>query len=221
MYTVRFAKLRPEFKGLWDGPAWKQADMLELNHFRPEGSDHRPKTSARLLYNNEGILGIFHVDDRYVRCVRTRYGEPVYRDSCVEFFVKPKQDKGYFNFEFNCGGTLLCSYITDPERTPDGFGEFVLIPEEEGRLLTIHHSFPEVTDPEINGPAAWTIEFFIPFALLEKYVGELGDMENKEWKANFYKCGDETSHPHWASWQPVPRLNFHVPECFGGIRFDG
>ncbi len=216
---VRFALIRPELRGLWDGPAWMHADMLELAHFRPEGSRHRPKTSVKLLYTAEGIFGIFRVEDRYVRCMHTRYGDPVYKDSCVEFFVRPKANKGYFNFEFNCGGAFLCDYITNPERTPDGFREFVPILEEEGRHIILHHSLPRVVDPEIRDAITWTLEFFIPIVLLEKYVGDIGNVGGSEWKVNFYKCGDETSHPHWASWQPVPRLNFHMPECFGIIRF--
>ncbi|MEW6117215.1 MAG: carbohydrate-binding family 9-like protein, partial [Nitrospirota bacterium] len=42
----------------------------------------------------------------------------------------------------------------------------------------------------------------------------------REWRANFYKCGDATSHPHWASWAPVEALNFHLPHCFGTICFE-
>ncbi|HTZ17549.1 MAG TPA: carbohydrate-binding family 9-like protein [Dissulfurispiraceae bacterium] len=219
MYKVGFAKISPEMKGLWDGPAWMRAETLELVHFRPEGGGHRPKTAARLLYNMDGIFGIFRVEDRYVRCVRTRYGELVYKDSCVEFFVKPKTGKGYFNFEFNCGGALLCSYIVNPERTAEGFKEFVPIPEEEASCVTVRHSLPGMVEPEITGPVVWMLEYFIPFALLERYAGPLGDVCGQEWNANFYKCGDETSHPHWASWQPVPELNFHMPECFGTMEF--
>jgi hypothetical protein len=219
MYKISAAKSRPELQGLWDGLVWSAVDRLELANFRAEGSDHRPKTSVRLLHNEEGIFGIFRVEDRYVRCLRTRYGESVYKDSCVEFFVKPKSDKGYFNFEFNCGGAMLCSYIKNPERTPDGFKEYVLIPETEGRVVEIHHSMPRVVEPEIAGTVIWTIEFFIPLSLLEKYVGPIGDPRGQEWTANFYKCGDETSHPHWVSWQPLPKLNFHMPRHFGNIRF--
>jgi hypothetical protein len=218
---IRFALIRPELRGLWDDPAWMHAETLELAFFRPEGSTHRPKTSARLLYTAEGIFGIFRVKDRYVRCVHTRYGEPVYKDSCVEFFVKPKADKGYFNFEFNCGGAFLCNYITNPNRTPEGFREFVRIPKDEGRHIIVYHSLPRIVEPEIRDAVTWTLEFFIPFGLIGKYVGEIGDVAGSQWKANFYKCGDETSHPHWASWQPVPELNFHMPECFGTIRFEG
>ena len=36
----------------------------------------------------------------------------------------------------------------------------------------------------------------------------------------FFKCGDKTSHPHWASWNPVDELNFHLPRCFSEIIFE-
>ncbi len=220
MYIAKFAGIKPEMKGLWDGTAWVQANVLEVADFRPEGSDHRPGTSAKLLYDSQGIYGIFKVDDRFVRCVYTRYSGPVYKDSCVEFFVKPKPDRGYFNFEFNCGGTILSSYITNPKRTSKGFEEFVPLPESDGSQVAVYHSMPGMVDPEIRNPVTWRLEFFIPFVLLEKYAGPLDHPKGKEWKANFYKCGDETSHPHWASWRPVPALNFHMPEYFGSIRFE-
>jgi hypothetical protein len=219
-YIVRYATLKPEFKGLFNGPAWRHADTLELTHFRPEGNDHNPKTFAKTLYDESGIYVIFNVHDRFVRCIRTRYGEPVYKDSCVEFFVRPHSGSGYFNFEFNCGGAFLSSYIINPERTPEGFREFCPIPEDEAEGVIVYHSLPRKVEPEITEAVTWTLEFFIPFALLEKYAECIGNPSGRKWRANFYKCGDETSHPHWASWQPVPELNFHIPGSFGEIIFE-
>ncbi len=219
MYTVQFAQVRPEMAGLWNGPAWSGAGTLRLTHFRKEGSSHHPGTGVKLLYDAGGIYGLFRVEDRYVRCLRTGYMDPVYKDSCVEFFVRPRPDSGYFNFEFNCGGALLCSYIVNPERVPGGFRDFTPLPPEDGERVIVYHSLPKVVDPEEREPILWFLEFFIPFALLEKYTGPLGDPGGRLWRANFYKCGDETSHPHWASWKPVHSLNFHLPDCFGEIRF--
>ena len=218
-YIVRLAAIRPDLTGCWDGTAWDRAETLELIHFRPEGSDHKPKTSVRLLYDSSDIFGIVRVEDRYVRSIHTEYLSPVYKDSCVEFFVKPKKDRGYFNFEFNCSGVLLCSYIVDPARTPEGFRDFVKLPEEDEKQVLIYHSMPDIVEPEISEPMTWFIEFIIPFSLLEKYVGSIGKVSGQSWYANFYKCGDETSHPHWASWTPLPEKNFHLPECFGRIEF--
>src|SRR5205823_6668974 len=108
---------------------WAGANTAEVRHFRAEGSEHRPKTSVRLLHSGDVIHGIFRVEDRFVRCVRTNYGSEVWKDSCVEFFAQPRSDSGYFNFEFNCGGAFLCNHIVNPERAPNGFKEFTRIPE--------------------------------------------------------------------------------------------
>jgi hypothetical protein len=60
----------------------------------------------------------------------------------------------------------------------------------------------------------------VPFAFFERYVGKTPLLPGDRWRANFYKCGDATSHPHWASWSPVRELNFHRPDDFGTILFE-
>lgn len=220
IYTVRFSESLSELKGFWDGCIWEKAEIGEILHLRPEGSGHFPRTRFKLLYSDSGISGIFLVNDRYVKCSHRGFSVPVYKDSCVEFFVKPASKKGYFNFEFNCGGSILCSYITDHKRTPDGFKESVPLSQEDLQLVRIFHSLPEIIDEEIKESVEWVLEFFIPFSLIEKYCGFLGALPGNVWMANFQKCGDETSHPHWISWKPLPELNFHLPECFGELKFE-
>lgn len=56
-YAARLARSRPAMKGAWSGPAWQQADTLEIANFRPGGSGHRPRTYARLLYDSVRVLG--------------------------------------------------------------------------------------------------------------------------------------------------------------------
>jgi len=80
---------------------------------------------------------------------------------------------------------------------------------------------PEVVQPESTDETTWRIEFFIPSALLEAYVGPIAIDKGSEWRANFYKCGDDPSHPHWGAWSPVDELNFHLPRCFGSLGFAG
>lgn len=218
-YTVRWAGIRPELEGAWDGLAWQQADTLEIAHFRPESSDHRPRVQARLLYDQAHLYGIYRVQDRFVRCIHTRYLDPVYQDSCVELFLQPRAELGYFNFEFNCGGALLSYYVVDPTRLPGGLRDFTPLAEEDARRVAIYHSLPPTVEPELAAPTEWRLEFRMPFALLERYVGPLGCVSGQEWRANLYKCADGTSHPHWASWAPVDELNFHLPRCFGILRF--
>jgi len=218
-YTIRRTETPPSLTGVWDSDIWQQAETLRISHFRPESSDHRPRTEARLLYDSEAVYLIFRVEDRYVRSVQTEYMGPVCTDSCVEFFVAPKAAKGYINFEVNAGGTLLASYIEDATRTAGGFAMFANLPPEHGQMVRIYHLLPDVVDPEITEPVTWTVEYAVPLALLEAYVGPIGDPAGQTWRANLYKCGDKTSHPHWAAWSPVSELNFHLPQSFGLLCF--
>jgi hypothetical protein len=53
---------------------------------------------------------------------------------------------------------------------------------------------------------------------MEPYCGEVRPVVGQRWRVNAFKCGDETSHPHWASWAPIGEaLNFHQPEYFGWL----
>jgi len=219
MYTIRFSAVIPLLSDTWDDCLWSGAETLALTHFRPEGSGHCPETTLQLLYHDSGISGQFRVKDRFVRCVRTQDMDDIWKDSCVEFFVQPNPGRGYFNFEFNCGGAMLGSYITNHERTPHGFREFVRFTKPECARILRRTTMPRCVDPEIAGPEVWHLQFFIPFSLMETYVGPFGMISGQTWRANVYKCGDETSHPHWASWQPLPEKNFHLPECFGNVLF--
>lgn len=199
--------------------AWSNLPIAEVNQFLPQSSAHWPRTIVRLAHDGQNIYGRFEVEDRYVRCTRAGYGSEVWKDSCVEFFVEPKPGRGYFNFEFNCGGAFLVNHIVDPTRTETGFKEFTRLPETAARQVQIRSSLPAVVDPELTQPTTWTLEFRIPFALLEEFIEPLGELKGATWRGNFFKCAEENSHPHWAAWSPVDESNFHLPRCFGELRF--
>jgi len=123
-YTIRRARRRPELRGLWSGPSWGTVPALEVAHFHPSGSEHRPATLARMQFDERWLYAHFRVRDRWVRAVCRRFQDPVWTDSCVELFVRPRPDRGYFNFEMSCGGVLLLYYIEDPTRTAGGFARY-------------------------------------------------------------------------------------------------
>jgi hypothetical protein len=138
----------------------------------------------------------------------------------VEFFFQPGENSGYFNLECNCGGAFLISYITNPERTENGFKEWTKVPWSWAQKIQIGSSLPRVNDPERNEAVTWLLRFFVPFDLIEHYAGPVRPVRGLVWRGNFYKCAEEISHPHWASWSPVDEFNFHLPRCFGALRFD-
>ena len=140
-----------------------------------------------------------------------KFQDPVYKDSCVEFFVDtfPEKRLGYVNFETNNSGALLAAFGPDRDhRTP-------LWPEDLAGLNPIAgvENWPEVGD-------TWILEYKVPLSLFRKLYGD--DIQpGHRARANFYKCGDETEVPHYGAWSPVgtPAPDFHRPEFFGEIVF--
>ena len=216
-YSIVKTTIPPEMDGLWDGPAWRAVTALDVAQFRPEGSDHRPVTSCKLQYSSTGIFGLFKVEDRYVRCVQTGFQSEVFKDSCVEIFLEPLPGKGYFNFEFSCGGSLLVHHVKNSTRTNGKFRDYERLDSNDDLQILRFHSAPESIEPEHQSAMTWFLEFFIPFTILEKYVGPIEP--GRSWRGNLFKCGDETSHPHWASWSVLDELNFHMPQNFGVFQF--
>jgi len=201
----------------WDKPSWQQVDALVINQHMGDEPDHRPKVLAKLAWDDEALYIIYQVADQYVRAVAKNYQDSVCKDSCAEFFFTPGTDLGlsYFNIEINCGGTML--FWWHPE-----VGEAVPVADEDCDQMEIAHSLPKIVDPEIETPTTWSLEYRLPYSVLEKYCSNVTKpAAGAVWKANLYKCGDATSHPHWLTWSYVenPTPKFHMPEYFGRLQF--
>lgn len=220
-YLVGRTALKPALDGNWEGPVWKDVPALDISHFyETHVSDHRPKTQAKVLFDESGLYIHFRVEDRYVRSIETEYHGKVWEDACVEFFVQPLPDRGYFNFEINCGGTMLLSYKESPTWKGASLREEGQVPWALAKTVEIFHTLPEKVEPEITEPVVWHVEYHIPFAVFDAYLGERGAPAGQTWCANFYKCAENNTHPHWASWSRVEgELNFHKPEYFAPITF--
>lgn len=199
----------------WGKDFWKPAKAALLTNHMGEKPAHRPKTEARVAYDDAALYVIFRVEDRYVRSVTTDNHGPVCTDSCVEFFFSPAPSlpDDYFNLELNCGGTMYFAY--------HGKGGETKLPQADIYALKVAHSMPRVVEPEITTPVTWTVEYRLPLSILGKYSPIVQPAPGVNWRANFYKCADLTSHPHWLTWARVdyPSPCFHLPAFFGNLEF--
>ncbi len=221
VYTVHRVQSLPAVTAAWDAPDWAAAATVTIDWFHPRSSGHRPITQARVLHDGESIAVMFRVEDRYVVARHTAYQSPTHEDSCVEFFVKPRADRGYFNFEFNAIGTLLLWYVEKP-RGPDGtFQKYTEVSADLAKGIDVHTSLSGAIGQETDEPVTWTVSYRVPIALFESFTGPLGRPGGEIWTANFYKCADKSSHPHWSYWADVGEtLDFHVPARFGKLAFE-
>lgn len=217
-YVVKRAMEPFELDGKPNMNFWQAAEILELRNHMGQKPAHLPKTHAKLLYDKKFIYVFFHVEDRFVRAILKNYSESVCLDSCVEFFFTPNEDilSGYFNIEINCIGTMLFNHQIKRGGNPK------VIKMSDAEQIKRFTSLSGVIDPEITEPVDWTIEYNVPIGILKKYARVLKPAPGVIWHANFYKCADETSHPHWLTWAPVqfPSPNFHMPEYFGVLEFE-
>ena len=217
VYYVEKTDQPVKIDGNWDKPQWQEIEAIEINNYMGAVSEFKPSTKARMMYDEQNLYVIFHVEDCFVRCTEKNYNGPVYEDSAVELFFSPdvsNPDK-YFNLEINCGGTPLMQYHVVPRK------KFTVLEVDDLKKIEIAHSLPSVVDPEIKEPVKWTVEYRIPISMLEKYSSVTYPGEGVSWQANFYKIAEKGSNPHFVTWSFVdhPEPDFHLPEFFGTIKF--
>jgi hypothetical protein len=81
-------------------------------------------------------------------------------------------------------------------------------------------SLGDTAFPERDDQTEWQITLAIPWETFFKH--DLKPVSGKKMRANFYKCGDELSVPHFVSWTKIKteKPSFHQPDFFGGLEFD-
>lgn len=217
-YRVRRMKDNPTIDADWEKPPWRGVPPVTLEYYMGDEPAHQPRVQARAAYDDQFLYVIWKVEDRYVRARRTKHQQDVYRDSCVELFFTPggaPEERGYFNLETNCAGVkLFGAHIVG-----DKDGKFTA--EDFARIVTAS-SLKGPIDREIVEPTTWTLEYKIPLNLLEKHARIERPGPGVTWRANFYKCADDSSHPHWLTWSPVTNAkpSFHLPRYFGTLEFE-
>ena len=178
----------------------------------PEQFPYIPITSVDLAYADSGLYLRFQSKGKGLKAQYSEDGDPVHKDSCIEAFLQFPGDDRYYNLEFNCIGTADCGYRQSREdNTPFTPQQYALI-----ERMTSERAGTIFDRP--LGIQSFVVSFKISY----KLFGLTGKDDLPESiMANFYKCGDETSLEHYASWAPIeaPKPDFHRPEFFRPLYF--
>jgi hypothetical protein len=193
---------------------WQGVPVLAIDNYLWLDNGYRPRVEVKVGYTLRFIYASFQVFEKRVRVQYVEFQDPVWKDSCVEFFIDPFPEKelGYINIEANAAGAMLIAFGPDRDnRTP--------IPREDVPGFEIATSIKGRIEGE-HGANDWTLCYRLPLALFEKYYGT-EVTPGRRARANFYKCGDETDPPHFGAWNPVlvEEPDFHRPEFFGRLLF--
>jgi hypothetical protein len=190
----------------------ERLDQLEPNGiiFAPWATGAElPAVSFTIAHNSDAILLKYYVTEPEIKATYHNFNDPVYEDSCVEWFISFGNEADYYNLEFNCAGTARMAFGADRnERT------FI-----SARRLEAIRYMASIGNDSAAG-INWTLTLYLPKQLF-KFHPNL-QLEQTPVRVNFYKCGDGLSQPHFLCWSNIiaDKPNFHLPAFFKEATFN-
>lgn len=172
---------------------------------------YMPLTTVYVARSADKLFVKWRVNGIMLKAIYTNDLDPVWKDSCVEFFCKLPDADRYMNFEFNCIGTATAAIRKARKE------EVVYRTAEEFARIERYSSLGKRPFREIDGQFCWDLCVAIPLTLLGIDPNRLP----AKLLGNFYKCADDTTAVHYVSWNPIPTKepDFHRPEYFGELFF--
>lgn len=192
---------------------WDEVNSIKINHYLWQDNKYQPDVTVKACYSTEFIYVFFNVSEQKVTVRYTKTNDPVFKDSCVEFFINlfPSKTQEYFNIEMNAIGAIKMGIGIKSDRTylnDSDLKEMKIISSIKKTIIGLH------------GSDSWKLFCAIPIELLEKFYKR--KFEKEDAIGNFYKCGDETEFKHYGMWNLInsSKPDFHLPEYFGRILFE-
>jgi len=190
----------------------KQNERILIDTINWKEYNYKPEVAFSIAYSDHEIFLKYYITENYFKAEKTETNQMVCEDSCIEFFVSPEDDGIYYNLEFNGIGTCLMGSGTGRVDLTRANPEII----SKIRRLT---SAGEKPVKEKVGKFEWTVTIAIPFEVF--FLHKIIDLEGKTFRANFYKCGDMLTVPHYVTWNPVgtEKPDYHQPKYFGLLKF--
>lgn len=181
---------------------WNSAETACISNYVWDCS-YTPEAHACLLYiQDRGIAVRLCCRESDPKTVYQNFYDPVYRDSCLEFFFSVEKNERYVNCEMNSAGASLIA-VGESRHNRTRIDEIIAPPAVK----------TECED------GIWSVETFFSLDDLARIFGEIKLSAGITLYGNFYKCGDDTEIPHYGMWSPVgtEHPDFHRPEYFGEL----
>lgn len=183
---------------------YRALDEAKLDSFPWDENGYRPTACARVGWNSAGLHVLMYADEPTVRAEVTEVGGEVCEDSCLEFFLAPKEGNPLY---FNCEVSPLPTVHFGVGAGRYGREVYKETPVGMNALSSKHEG------------SWWAVSYTIPAELLAERFG-LTLQSGLKMRGNFYKCGDLTEHPHYGMFQPydLPEADYHRPELFAELK---
>ncbi len=191
---------------------WAAQERAPIDVYKWGGS-FQPEAWGQAVYvktgdEREGLYAHLFCAESKPRAIYHRHNEPVFKDSCLEFFFTmndcDKPGNGYINIESNADPTTLIGYGGD----------------RYTRTSIVDMGLEPFAVTSRKTDESWELFEFVPLAVL-KQVFDVSEVdESTVFKGNFYKCGGDHQVLPYGSWAEIesPTPDFHRPEFFGTFK---
>lgn len=189
--------------------AWEQVPKADIDIYKWVNSVEYEAYAQLVYIEGWGFICKMTCMESDPPAQYTQYGDPVYLDSCMEFFAA-WDNKSYINIESNSNAALCVQ-----------FGETKKNRKDATTFLSQSEMF-KVT-PVIEDDY-WTLTMEIPIAKLQNFYPNISSATFESgytFKGNFYKIGSDPvdGTRHYGMWNEVktPTADFHQPAYFGTL----
>ncbi len=212
-YTVKTIKEKVIVDGRLSDKAWASATPFTLLFPWEEQTGKKQRTTVRLLRDQTYLYVGYECEDTDLTALLENHDDPVYKDDCVEIFIRPnEQSDHYVGLEMNARGVLYDYFYPYPGKNERDFNL-------AGVLLKTH--LRGTLNQSSDQDQGWTLELAIPWQSLSKVAEQLPPAKNEQWRVQINRWDGTEPNRRLSMWCPSgwKKPNPHNPERFGNLMF--
>ena len=178
----------------------------------PETYPYLPTVDFAVAHNGANLLIHYRVTEKRTLGTMVKDLDPVYKDSCCEFFCMNEGDSLYYNIESNCLGSILME-------CGKGRDNYTTSTTENLQHIDRWASLGRKDIGLINKETHWELAVVVPVAAFWRH--NFGTLSGKTFLVNVYNCVGSGDDRQYVTWNPIdtPSPDFHRPEYFRRIYF--
>lgn len=172
-----------------------------------------PETSFKIAHNGNYLFLQYNVKEKEVLAKIEHDQDYVNKDSCVKFFISFDDSPSYYTLAASCIGKSRFAYRQEGKDPQYADTQVMLSIKRYASLGS------ECFDRR-QGDIKWSLLLVIPKSVF--WMSNMKNFNGVKARANFCKCGELLSEPHFLSWNPIDNEvpNFYLPQFFGDLRFE-
>lgn len=217
VYRAPLASAPPEIDGQLDEPAWRDAPRTEVFVNTMSGAPADPRTTARITWDEANLYVAFDVEDGFLKSDLSGHDPHLWEQDTVEIMVDPGGDgRNYFELQLAPTGEIFDTRY-DRRRVPQPFGHT----RWDSGMRGATEVRGAVNDDEAD--EGYVAEMAIPWtAFAHGDPPAAPPQPGEEWRIALYVLDARADgNQGGVGWSPPLVGDFHVPERFGRVVFEG